>query len=166
MGEWNASRALRPLTIGQQRTLAALRRVAGLLDSSLVVPGTSYRFGLDPILGLVPGLGDLVSPIFTVALLWQARQLAVPKVVQLRMIFNVAIDTLIGLVPLFGDLFDFAWKSNNLNMTLLERHALEEHRASAGDWAFVVGMVALLAVIAAVPFVVIALLADALTRLS
>src|SRR5262245_61637362 len=111
---------LRQLTARQQRTLEALRRVAQLLDSAVAVPGTSYRVGLDPILGLLPGLGDLVSPVFTIALLWQARQLAIPKVVQLRMLFNVAVDTLIGAVPFIGDLFDFAWKSNIRNMALLE----------------------------------------------
>lgn len=155
---------LRQLTAGQQRTLEALRRVAQLLDSAVVVPGTSYRVGLDPILGLLPGLGDLVSPVFAIALLWQARQLAIPKVVQLRMIFNVAVDTLIGVVPFIGDLFDFAWKANIRNMALLERHAFEEHPASAGDWAFVTGMVVLLIAIGAIPFVLIALVADALTR--
>ena len=155
---------LRQLTVGQQRTLEALRRVAQLLDSAVVVPGTSYRVGLDPILGLLPGLGDLVSPVFAIALLWQARQLAIPRVVQLRMIFNVAVDTLIGAVPFIGDLFDFAWKANIRNVALLERHAFEEHAASAGDWAFVTGMVALLIAIGAIPFVLLALAADALTR--
>ena len=156
---------LRQLTAGQQRRIETLRRVAQLLDSALVVPGTSYRVGLDPILGLIPGLGDLVSPVFAVALLWQARQLAIPKVVQLRMIFNVAIDTLVGVIPLFGDLFDFAWKSNNMNMALLERYAFEERAASTGDWAFVAGTIALVLVIAILPFVLLGLLADGLTRL-
>lgn len=155
---------LRQLTVGQQRTLEALRRVAQLLDSAVTVPGTSYRVGLDPVLGLLPGLGDLVSPLFAVALLWQARQLAIPKVVQLRMIFNVAVDTLIGVVPFIGDLFDFAWKANIRNMALLERHAFEEHSASAGDWVFVAGMVVLLIAIAAIPFVLIAFVVDAMTR--
>ena len=123
-----------------------------MLDSALSVPGTSFRFGLDPILGLVPGLGDLVSPLFTLGLLWQARDLGVPRIVQLRMIFNVAVDVLTGFVPLIGDLFDFAWKANNKNLALLERHAYEEHRASAADWAFVTLSVVLLIVIAAVPF--------------
>ena len=72
----------------------------------------------------MPGLGDLVSPLFTIGILWQARDLGIPRVVQLRMIFNVAIDSLVGAVPVLGDLFDFAWKSNNMNLALLERHAL------------------------------------------
>ena len=126
-----------------------------MLDSAVPVPGTSFRFGLDPILGLVPGIGDLVSPVFTLGILWQARDLGVPRVVQLRMIFNVAIDVLIGIVPLIGDLFDFAWKSNDMNLTLLERHAYEEHRPSASDWMFVVVCVVLLVAIAAVPFLLL-----------
>ena len=60
----------------------------------------------------MPGLGDLVSPLFTIGILWQARELALPRIVQLRMIVNVAIDSLVGAVPLLGDLFDFAWKAN------------------------------------------------------
>lgn len=144
----------RMLTPGQSQRLEALRKASQLLDSAFVVPGTSYRIGLDPILGLVPGLGDLVSPLFAIGILWQARDLAIPRVVQLRMIFNVAIDALLGAVPLVGDLFDFAWKANNMNLALLERHAQEERTASSGDWLFVVAMVLVLLVIAALPFVV------------
>lgn len=145
---------LRQLTPRQAQGLDALRKIAQLLDSAFVVPGTSYRVGLDPILGLVPGLGDLVSPLFTIGILWHARDLAVPRVVQLRMLFNVAIDSLLGAVPVIGDLFDFAWKANNMNMALLERHALEERRASAGDWLFVVLMVTLVVLVAVIPFVI------------
>jgi hypothetical protein len=146
---------IRQLTPGQLQRLDALRKVAQLLDSAFVVPGTSMRVGLDPILGLVPGLGDLISPLFTAGILWQARELAIPKVVQLRMIFNVAIDTVVGLVPVLGDLFDFAWKANDMNMALLERHAHEEHRGAPGDWLFVAAMILLLVVIAVVPFVML-----------
>ena len=146
---------LRQISPGQQRGLDALRQVSRLLDSAIQVPGTTYRVGLDPILGLVPGLGDLVSPFFTIAVLWNARRLDVPKVVQLRMVFNVALDALLGVVPLVGDLFDFAWKANDRNMALLERHAYEEHRPTAADWAFVVGAVAILLLLAALPFVVL-----------
>jgi Domain of unknown function (DUF4112) len=135
--------------------LEALRKVAQILDSAFVVPGTSYRVGLDPILGLVPGLGDLVSPLFTIGILWQARELALPRIVQLRMIFNVAIDSLVGAVPVLGDLFDFAWKANTMNLALLERHAQEERPASAGDWSFVILMVALVVLVAVIPFVIV-----------
>jgi len=72
---------LRPLTPGQSQRHAALRHISTLLDSAFVVPGTSYRIGLDPILGLVPGLGDLLSPLFTIGLLWHARDLGLPRIV-------------------------------------------------------------------------------------
>jgi hypothetical protein len=149
---------LRPLTQGQQIRLATLRRVAELLDSAFVLPGTTYRIGLDPIIGLVPWVGDLVSPLFTVVLLWQARDVRVPKIVLTRMIFNAGVDAIVGAIPFAGDLFDFGWKSNLRNMALLERHAYEEHRPTPGDWAFVISMMALTIVLAAVPFVLAGLL--------
>lgn len=135
------------------------------MDSAFVVPGTNYRIGLDPIVGLIPVVGDLASPLFTIAVLWQARDLGIPKVVQLRMIFNAAIDALIGAIPLAGDLFDFAWKSNQKNLGLLEHHAYEERRATAGDWLFVVAMILLIVAIAAMPVVLAAWLFSALGRL-
>lgn len=145
---------IRQLTPRQVRGLEGLRKAAQLLDSAFLVPGTSFRVGLDPILGLVPGLGDLVSPLFTIGILWQARELALPRIVQLRMIFNVAIDSLVGAVPMIGDLFDFAWKANTMNLALLERHAQEERTASAGDWLFVIPMVALVVLVGVVPLVI------------
>ena len=156
---------MRQLTPGQEQRLAVLRHFSRLLDSAMVVPGTSFRFGLDPILGLIPGIGDLVSPLFTIGVIWQARDLGIPKVVQLRMIFNVAIDTLLGMVPLAGDLFDFAWKANDMNLALLDRHAREEHRPSSGDWLFVSGMVLILAVIAVMPFFLLGWLLSGVSRL-
>ena len=136
-----------------------------LLDSPVPVPGTSFRFGLDPILGLIPGFGDLVSPIFTAGIIWQARDLGIPRVVIIRMIINVAIDTLVGIVPILGDLFDFAWKSNNMNLALLEQHAYEEHAPSAGDWTWVIMSIALVVVIAAVPFLLLGWLMRSLSGL-
>jgi hypothetical protein len=146
---------LRQLTPEQEQRFGLFRRVSHLLDSALKVPGTSIRFGLDPILGLIPGIGDLTSPLFTLGIIWLARDLGIPRVVQLRMIVNVAIDTLLGIVPVAGDLFDFAWKANDRNLALLDRHALEEHRPSAGDWAFVAVATVALGVIAVAPFLLL-----------
>ncbi len=154
VGSWSLGVVtLRSLTPAQQTRLTALRRAAELLDSAFVVPGTNYRIGLDPIIGLIPMVGDLASPLFTIGLLWQAYDLGLPKVVQLRMIFNAAIDALIGAIPVAGDLFDFGWKSNQMNLALLERHAYEERRPGVADWLFVAAMIALLLAIAALPFV-------------
>ena len=144
---------MRPLTSTQVQRLEALRAAARLLDSAFAVPGTGMRIGLDPLVGLVPILGDLLSAVFAAAVLWQARDLGIPRVVQLRMVLNVAIDVVLGVVPVVGDLFDFAWKANDRNFALLERHAQEEHPPSPGDWVFVTTVFLLLAAIAATPFV-------------
>lgn len=155
---------LRQLTPAQEHRIAALRHIARLLDSAYEVPGTSWRFGLDPVVGLVPGLGDLISPLFTIAILWQSQDLRLPRVVQLRMLFNVAIDTFVGMVPIAGDLFDFAWKANEMNMALLERHAFDERPASAGDWLFVIGLTVLLLAVAALPFLLLGWMISAIAR--
>lgn len=155
IGKQSPVTRIRQLTPAQEQRFALFRRVSHLLDSAMQVPGTSIRFGLDPILGLIPGVGDLASPLFTLGIIWLARDLGVPRVVQLRMIFNVALDTLLGIVPVVGDLFDFAWKANDKNVALLDRHALEEHQPSTGDWAFVLVAVVALAVIAVTPFLLL-----------
>lgn len=153
---------LRNLTPAQEQRLAGLRYISELLDNAFLVPGTSYRFGLDPLIGLVPGIGDLVSPLFTIGLLLQSRELGVPKIVQARMLINVAIDAAVGAVPLIGDLFDFAWKSNQMNLALLELHAREERRGSAGDYAFIALLIVLLIGLAAVPLLMLGWLLSAI----
>lgn len=153
---------LRRLTPAEEQRLGGLRRIAELLDDAFLVPGTSYRVGLDPVIGLIPVIGDLVSPLFTIGVLLQARAFGVPKVVQARMLINVAIDTLVGAVPVVGDLFDFAWKANDKNLALLELHAREERRGSTGDYMFVSLMIALVVVLAALPFVVVGWLLSAI----
>ena len=154
----------RSITPGQTQRLFALRRFARLLDSAFVVPGTRYRVGLDPFLGLLPGIGDLVSPLFAIGILWQAHDLGIPRVVQLRMIFNVAIDSLLGALPLIGDLFYFVWKANEKNMALLEHHATQERRAAADDWLFVAVSTLAVVAIAAIPFLVVAWIVAAIRQ--
>ena len=107
--------------------LALLRRWAVLLDSAFAIPGIPVRFGLDAILGLVPGIGDLTTPAFTVLLLGTGLRMRVPVVVLARMVMNAGIDALIGLVPIAGDLVDVGWKANLRNLDLLERHAVPGH---------------------------------------
>ncbi len=104
-----------------------------LLDNAFTVPGTQYRFGLDALIGLVPGLGDAVSALFSGYLILQASRLGAPRSVVSRMIANVAIDTVVGWVPLLGDLFDVAWKSNLKNMALLEGHLQRPAATKAGS---------------------------------
>lgn len=135
------------------RTLAALRRWSILLDSAFRVPGTRMTFGLDPLLGLIPGLGDLTTPLFAALLLLHAVRMKLPRVVQLRMVLNAVIDLVIGVVPVVGDLFDFGWKANVKNLALLERYAHPGSRATAGDWLFVLIVVGLLVAAAVIPLV-------------
>lgn len=133
------------------RTLAALRKWSVLLDSAFRVPGTNFTFGLDPILGLIPGLGDLTTPFFAGLLLVHAVRFRIPRVVQLRMLINAAIDLVIGFVPVVGDLFDIGWKANVWNLALLERYARPGSKASRGDWVFVTVVIGLLAAVALIP---------------
>jgi hypothetical protein len=117
----------------QPAQLEHLRALSRLLDNAFVIPGTRYRFGLDALIGLVPGLGDAVSAVFSSYLVLQASRLGAPRSVVTRMIANIAVDTLVGWVPILGDLFDVAWKSNVRNMALLEQHLQQPAAARAGS---------------------------------
>lgn len=126
-----------------------------LLESAFRIPGTNVRFGWDPIIGLVPWAGDLLTGLLALALVAQARQMGVPRVVQLRMLLNVGIDVVIGIVPFIGDVADFMWKANARNLALIERHAETARPATGSDWAFVVLILLAAAAIAILPFAVL-----------
>jgi len=141
-----------------ERALELLRRWTRLFDTAFRIPGTEFRFGLDPLVGLLPGVGDLASPLLTIFILWQAARMRVPKVVLVRMVLNALIDAGVGAVPVFGDAFDFAWRANEWNMALLERHALAGRSASAADYLFVSLCVIAVVFAALLPLVVVAIL--------
>jgi hypothetical protein len=124
------------------RRLEALRKLQRLLDDAYRLPGTNLRFGWDPIIGLVPWVGDLLTAALSCAIIVQAHQMRVPGIVQLRMMLNVAIDLAVGAIPLAGDVADVFWKSNARNFAILEHHAAEPQPATPGDWLFV-GAIAL-----------------------
>jgi hypothetical protein len=96
--------------------------VARLLDNAVQIPGTSWKIGLDPIIGLIPGVGDMVGAVLSGYIVLEAVRAEVPTFTLARMLVNVGIDTLLGAVPALGDVFDAAWKSNTMNVALLERH--------------------------------------------
>jgi hypothetical protein len=100
--------------------LARGRTLARLLDTAITIPGTGVRFGADAVLGLVPGLGDVAGALLGAYLVLLAQRLGAPRSVVLRMLGNVALDTVAGSVPIAGDLFDVAFKSNTRNVALLE----------------------------------------------
>jgi len=101
--------------------LARARSLARLLDSAAKVPGTGIRFGADAVLGIIPGLGDVAGAALAGYLVILAQRLGAPRAVVLRMLANVAVDTVAGTVPVIGDLFDVAYKSNTRNVALLEQ---------------------------------------------
>jgi hypothetical protein len=117
--------------------------LAELLDQRFTIPGTSIRIGLDPILGLIPGIGDGLANIAGSAILLIAAQYRLPKIVILRMGLNVALNAMIGAVPIFGDIFSIWFRSNVKNVQLLERYLSADERASTfGNWIFVIAIVA------------------------
>jgi hypothetical protein len=129
-----------------------LRDWARRLDSQFRIPGTSIRFGLDPILSLIPGLGDLASPIFTVLLLVQAVGQRVPRVVLMRMALNALIDAVIGAIPLVGNVGDIFWRANTRNLALLERHAHAGRPPDRADYLFVFAIAAVFGLVLVIPF--------------
>jgi hypothetical protein len=137
-----------------ERRMHALRSLRRWLDEAFRVPGTSIRFGWDPLIGLVPWVGDVLTALMSCGIVLQAHHMRLPRVVQLRMLMNVAIDLVIGVVPLFGDVADVFWKSNSMNMALLERHADEIRPPTTGDWLFVVGVIGAIVAVALIPLVV------------
>ena len=100
--------------------IARLDALATLLDTAFILPGINVRFGLDALLGLVPGVGDIVTTAMALYIVHEARQLGAPGHVIARMLGNVALDSVVGVVPLVGDAFDVMWRSNRRNMRLLQ----------------------------------------------
>jgi len=146
-------------------TLIQLRRATTLLDDGLRVPGTSFRFGLDPILGLVPGVGDAAGAALSASIIATAVRTGVSRFTLLRMATNVAVDAAIGVVPILGDLFDAAWKANRRNLDLLERHAVAPPEAERADRRFIVVVLVSLGLLCLALIVAGALLSVAILRL-
>jgi hypothetical protein len=113
-----------------------LTRLAWLLDESIPLPGTSFRIGIGPIIGLIPGLGDVLSGLISCLIPLAAWLRGLPYITIVRMVANIGIDVAIGIIPIFGDAFDFAWKPDRRNLRLLQRHIAEPHRHSWRDWGF------------------------------
>ncbi|MCR9164672.1 MAG: DUF4112 domain-containing protein [Nannocystaceae bacterium] len=123
------------------------------MEDIVRVPGTKFGVGLDAILGfLLPGVGDAVTGTVALSLLVTAMRRGVPRVVVLRMFLNIAVDVLVGMVPVVGDAFDLVWRSNVRNLELLERHQGElEPKARPGDYAIVAAAVAMVGASVAAP---------------
>ena len=128
-------------------SLKRLRQISHLLDNAIALPGTDFRIGLDPILGILPGGGDVITGLMSVYIVFEGARMGLPATTLGRMGFNILLDTLTGTIPIIGDFFDITWKANSLNVALLEKHMADPEPSRAADRLFavvvVVGLLAL-----------------------
>jgi Domain of unknown function (DUF4112) len=111
--------------------------ISRLLDTVFLIPGTRIRFGLEPIIGLIPVLGDQVTSLISAALLYRSVQHRLPKIALVRMALNIFINAVIGMVPVVGDIFVLWYKPNIRNYRILQRYAGQASAVTGGDWLFV-----------------------------
>lgn len=126
--------------IEKDKARKKLGRLAWFLDSSIKVPGFNARFGLDGLIGLIPGVGDVIGALISSVVISEAARMGVPKVLLLKMAFNVLVDTLVGAIPVAGDLFDFAWKANQRNVRLLDQYLESPRETVVTSRVFVWGL--------------------------
>lgn len=131
-----------------------LRGLEILLDEAFRVPFTRFRFGIDGIIGLVPGLGDVIAGLLSLVIPIAAWTRGVPYIALVRMAVNLGIGVLVGSVPILGDAFDMAWKPNRRNFQLMQRHIGQPRRHNWKDWAFLAALVLALVIVFAIPVVV------------
>ncbi|MDX2216932.1 MAG: DUF4112 domain-containing protein [Oculatellaceae cyanobacterium bins.114] len=124
-----------------EQALQRVRVVGKLLDNAVQIPGTSYRVGLDPLLGLLPGGGDAVGFVLSAYIVLEALRFRLPKETIIRMSTNLLMDAVVGSVPVLGDIFDVTWKANARNLALLEAHVANPRPQRAADRWFVIAVV-------------------------
>jgi hypothetical protein len=113
-------------TLSRRVRIERLDRLSRLLDTAILIPGTGIRFGADAVIGLVPGIGDAITTALSAWIVYEAHRLGAPRHLIVRMIANVAVDGLLGSVPLAGDAFDVLFRANRRNMRLLREHLERE----------------------------------------
>jgi len=125
----------------------SLDNLAYYLDGLFRVPGTGWKFGLDGLIGLVPNVGDTLTSVASFYILVAGVRYGVPKITLLRMAMNIAVDYLLGSVPVIGDAFDFVWKANQMNMDLIRERASGKGTGKTSDYVFVFALIAALIVL-------------------
>ncbi|HEY9809000.1 MAG TPA: DUF4112 domain-containing protein [Halomicronema sp.] len=121
--------------IAHAKTVQRIRQLSHLLDNAIPIPGTRYRIGIDPILGLLPGGGDIASGLLSTYIIYSAAKLGVPQETLLKMVSNILLDTIAGTIPVVGDIADVAWKANLKNLEILETHLqLPPSSTKANPW--------------------------------
>jgi hypothetical protein len=150
------------------RSLAEVEGLAWLLDNSIPVPGTGgRRFGIDAIIGIVPGVGDVVSGVLGLVVVWRGSRMGLPRIVVARMLLNALLDIAIGAIPIIGDAFDLWFKASTRNLALMRRHLERPDTSTRQDWAAVVVVVGLaVAVIGAILWLIVAVVGAILGALS
>ena len=118
----------RPRPRSRAERIARIDALANLLDTAFIIPGTNIRFGFDAMIGLIPGIGDAITTLMSLYIVREARELGAPRHLIARMLVNVALDGVVGAVPLLGDAFDVIWRANRRNMALLQNHLAAEAR--------------------------------------
>jgi Domain of unknown function (DUF4112) len=122
----------------------SLETLSTYLDGLFKVPGVGWKFGLDSLIGLIPNVGDTMTSLLSFYILVAGVRYGVPKITLLRMAFNIALDYVIGSIPVIGDAFDFFWKSNKQNMDLIRERGTGKGTGTTGDWIFVIAIIAIL----------------------
>ena len=135
-----------------------LRWLEVLLDEAFTVPGTGIRFGIDGIVGLIPGLGDVLAGVLSLIIPLAAWIRGVPYITLLRMLSNVAIGLIVGMIPIAGDAFDIFWKANHRNYQLLVRSIAAPRRHTWRDWLYLLALAAAIGIIFAIPLFLFVLL--------
>jgi hypothetical protein len=141
------------------------RWVAIVMDELIALPNSKFKFGLDPLIGLIPGIGDTASAIVSALVLIQAARRGLPKILLARMSLNILINEIVGIIPGLGDVFSFWFKSNKRNYELLLAHTEKPRRARASDWVFVIATLAILFVVVATGILISLLVLRAIAQL-
>lgn len=141
------SERIPPVVNPRYASLQRLRQLSHVLDNAIPIPGTGYRIGLDPILGLLPGAGDTVAGALSAYIVVEAARMGVPRETLLRMASNIVLEVVLGSVPMLGDIFDATWKANARNIELLENHVDLPQSGQVGDRKFLILLIIGLAIV-------------------
>lgn len=152
---------------GYAPRLKRLRQISKILDNIITIPGTQVGIGLDPIIGLIPVGGDALGLIFSFYIIIEAAQLGLSTATLGRMVMNVILDSLVGAIPMLGDLFDFAWKANNYNIILLEEALKDSPKNKKANKYFIllliIGLFLIAIVLISIPVILIRILWQVIT---
>ena len=133
----------------------SLNYIATLLDDKFTIPGTQIRFGLDALIGWIPGLGDVLAAFASFFIVFAAWQRGAARITIMRMILNLTVEDTLGAIPIIGDLAHVVWKANRRNYNLLIRDQQQRNRRTWQDWLFVIAVVLIMTALFSSPFILV-----------